>query len=578
VLKPKEQGVPGSPGGQSGFRGVRATDTEIPVESAVGFPPSGIILIDSEKIHYSRITGNKFTGCTRGIENTTAADHANGARVILISIKISGGLRSGVPTGDYVESGYIQIDNEWIRYEKAKTEPYRSDYFIMQGWRGQLFTASESHLGGAKVIPVFRVAQPYSGKSDNVTLLDDTGREPQKVAMVVSYSATEVRGESGGDSRFYAAFTDFVPRQFYAENWGRILKFPSGELPTTVQEETLIGGRMTPGGTGGISATIDEIAISQDNVQSPYANWGFVVGASINASATAIEVGVRTAGGPPAISEMPGAISRLAQIGGLIKIDDEIIGVCGVGSAGITAAPVKRGLLGTSPSPHAEGAKIYVLPYPRAALFDGALTDSSVPIKTPGGVPAEGFVQVARPASAGEILPYRSIGREENRYSDVNGFGVFRGAFGSTLTGCTAGDLGIFIPFRYYDLYEPNRESRQGVYYYAVNTIEKGFFKRVTWDAAIPPGTIVKVQVRIDGEPGWDSQPTNVKGGIFEFADPEGENPINVAGDRLEVRVYLTYLQGAYATDAWKATPEVRSITLEYVCPPVVLSHEVLQH
>jgi hypothetical protein len=335
---------------------------------------------------------------------------------------------------------------------------------------------------------------------------------------------------------------------------------------------------MTPGGTGGIFATIDEIAISQDG----YAPYGFVVGASIDASASAIPVGVRAPiiGGsePPGGTPNTGGVPRLSQSGGLVKIDDEIIGVCGVEGSQFT--PVKRGLLGTSPSPHAEGAKIYILPYPRAALFDGALTDSSVPIKNPGGVPAEGFVQVARPASAGEILPYRSIsgGGQENRYSDVNGFGVFRGAFGSPLTGCTAGDLGIFIPFRYYDLYEPNRESRQGVYYYAVTTIEKGFFKRIIWDAAIPPGTIVKVQVRIDGEPGWDSQPTNAKGGIFEFADPEGENPINVAGDRLEVRVYLTYLQGAYTTDAWKATPEVRSITLEYVCPPVVLSHEVLQH
>jgi hypothetical protein len=554
VMKPKQQGAPGTPGGQSTFRGVKATDTEIPVESAANFPPSGIILIDSEKIHYKQIAGNKFTGCTRGIENTTAADHANGARVILISIKVSGGLRSGVPTGDYVESGYIQIDNEWIRYEKAKTEPYRSDHFITQDGRGQLGTASESHNGGAKVIPVFRVAQPYSGKSDSVTLLDDTGREPRKVAMTVSHSA------SG-----YAAFTDFVPRQFYAENWGRILKFPSGELPTTVQEETLIGGRMTPGGTGGISATLDEIAISQDNVQSPYAPYGCVVDASVDASATTI------------VFRGALVLSSGGMTNGLIKVDDEIIGVCGVEVPQFT--PVRRGLLGTSPASHAEGAKIYILPYPRAAVFDGLLTDTSVPIRNPGGVPAEGFVQVANESSDGEIIPYRSISgsAQDNRYRDVNELGVFRGAFGSPRTGCTAGDLGIFIPFRYYDLYEVNRESRQGVYYWAANTIEKGYFKRITWDATIPPGTIVGVQVRIDGAPEWDSQPTNAKGGIFEFADPEGENPINVAGDSIEVRVYLTYLEGAYKTDAWKSTPEVRSITVEYVCPLVVFSHEVLQ-
>jgi hypothetical protein len=576
VSKQKEQGSPGQPV----YRGVKRGDTEIPVESTANFPPTGIILIESEKIHYKRATGNKFTGCTRGIENTQDADHENGKSVTLISIMISGGPKPSVPTGDYIENGYIQIDNEWIRYEKAQTEPYRSNYLIMpsQSVRGELGTAAESHNGGEKVIPVFRVAQPCSGKSDSVTLLDDTGRQPEKVAMIVNHSATEsVVIENRVELRYYAAFTDFVPRQFYAENWGRILKFPSGELPTTIQENTLIGGRMTPGGTGPISATIDEIAISQDG----YAPYGFVVGASVDASASAIPVGVRALMGgsePPGGTPNTGGILRLSQSGGLVKVDDEIIGVCGV--EGARFYPVKRGLLGSSPSPHAEGAKIYIIPYPRAAAFDGSLTDTSVPIRNPGEVPEEGFVQVARQASDGEILPYRSVsgGGQDNRYQDVNGLGVFRGAFGSPKTGCTAQDIGIFIPFRYYDLYEANRDSRQGVYYYAVTTVEKGFFKRITWDATIPQGTVVIVQVRIDGEPGWDCQPTNSKGGIFQFTEPEGNNIIDVAGDRVEVRVYLTYLDGAYATDVWKRTPEVRSITLEYVCPPVVLSHEVLGH
>ena len=73
---------------------------------------------------------------------------------------------------------------------------------------------------------------------------------------------------------------------------------------------------MTPGGTGGISATIDEIAISQD---APYAYSIFLVNPSIDASIDASATAIPIVG-----------ILQLSKSGGLIKIDDEIFGVCGV--------------------------------------------------------------------------------------------------------------------------------------------------------------------------------------------------------------------------------------------------------
>ncbi|MFH1423256.1 MAG: hypothetical protein ABIH42_11170 [Planctomycetota bacterium] len=567
---------------------------DIKVASTDSFPPDGILLLESqrtrqqEKVHYNRISDNKFINCTRGIENTTQINLDVGDTVTLISLRLSGGVNKLVPTEDYYESGYIQLNNEWIGYSKAGTEPYRSIYMIIGDQsRGHSSSLSFSHGPGTKVIPVFRVRDISCGKGDLVTVLDDSGNEPKKAQMTINRATDDT-------AMALAAFTDFLPRSFEGE-WARVLKFPSGELPTTIQENVCIGGRITPGWTGKTPGTFDEISISYDKIQPYGVSLGVALGSNIIVEIPslrfryylAISSSIDSVSNTIPLNNYrleKKEIQNLLQHGGLIKIDDEIIGVCGVINGSIIEAnitipiaesfsPVVRGLLGTTPAPHPEGASIYVLPYPRAAKFTGELTNTTIPIQNPGEINTEeGFVQVARQSDEGEILPFRYL---TNRYLDINNTGVFRSAFGSPITGCNNNDLGIFLPFRYFDLYEKNRESKQGVYYYAANTVKYAYFKGVTWDADTPEGTVVKVQVRIDGEPAWDSPPTNKKGGIFEFTDPEGDNEINVAGERVEVRVYLTYLEDAYRTDAWKKTPVIRSISLEYVCPIGVFSHEL---
>ncbi len=640
---------PADPAGT--FNGVLATDVEVLVVSTANFPPEGFILIDQEKIYYSGFAVDKFTGCVRGMENTTAADHSNGAFVKLISLKVTN-------TTDYKDSGYVQLDDEWIKYEKAKDANYKQQYFIMpygsgggggpvtppggggpgidprrggrggrggdpiplpprggsgltprpvprprrpgsillpdpltsfestitrgigifpqpvppgpiplpisDSCRGQEGTVSNSHAAGTKVIPVFDVQRDYSGGGDMVTVID----AQQKNLMQVNHSSGKK-----------VALTDFAPRQFNQNEWGRLLKWPSGELPTEVQPITMIGGSALGG--AGVMGMIDEITVSGDTVHSPYATYGFVANVDLGPNDTSMVFGVRQSHGgnqPPGGSPGPssaGGVPQLRQYGGLIKIDDEIIGVVDVDSGSSTFGRLKRGLLGSIPAAHAEGARIYIIPYPRAGVFDGGLTEETIPCRNPGQTPRQGYIQVARTDGCGEIVPYRySRRREFRRYADIYGQGVFRGAFGSPVTGFSSSDLGIFMPFRYHDLYEPNRDSRQGVYFLAINNFNYAYFRGITWDATVPQGTLTKVQVRIDGRPGWDTAPSNKKGGIFEFLDPDGENLIGVMGQRVEIRVYLTYAQDAYLSNAWKDTPIVRSITLEYDQPCIVHHHE----
>ena len=61
------------------------SNTTVTVTSTTGFTATGRILIDSETISYTGITGTTFTGCTRGLSGAgsgAAATHANGAAVV----------------------------------------------------------------------------------------------------------------------------------------------------------------------------------------------------------------------------------------------------------------------------------------------------------------------------------------------------------------------------------------------------------------------------------------------------------------------------------------------------------------
>ena len=54
-----------------------ATATTIPLTSSAGAPESGYLVINSERISYTGISGNSAVGCTRGIWGTTATTHLN---------------------------------------------------------------------------------------------------------------------------------------------------------------------------------------------------------------------------------------------------------------------------------------------------------------------------------------------------------------------------------------------------------------------------------------------------------------------------------------------------------------------
>jgi hypothetical protein len=60
---------------------IGAGDTSIAISDATGFPASGTVQIELEKVTYTGISANTLTGCARGQSGTTAASHDAGAAV-----------------------------------------------------------------------------------------------------------------------------------------------------------------------------------------------------------------------------------------------------------------------------------------------------------------------------------------------------------------------------------------------------------------------------------------------------------------------------------------------------------------
>jgi len=68
---------------------ISSSVTTITVDSTVGFPPNGKIIIENEIISYTGITATTFTGCTRGADSTSSATHNDNVAVTTYTIPVT---------------------------------------------------------------------------------------------------------------------------------------------------------------------------------------------------------------------------------------------------------------------------------------------------------------------------------------------------------------------------------------------------------------------------------------------------------------------------------------------------------
>lgn len=287
----------------------------------------------------------------------------------------------------------------------------------------------------------------------------------------------------------------------------------------------------------------------------------------------------------------PQRIAEIQKIrqGGLIKIDQEILYVGAVDFRSNILTGAVRGLVGSRVNSYGGEEPLFILEWPLAGKItelDWVRATVALSPLSMVPIPTSGYVLFTRTGREESIMAYKSLRMRRRRQQtifqlsrcrDYQGNPILNNCFGTANFGFGTGDIGVFIPWRYQDRFEPQKESDDLAFYQASFRPEQAYFQRIFWEGTSTPGTRIRIQVRIDGKPDWTSPPNTPIGGsvLYEFFDPK-KAELEKGGDEIEVRVYLHYKKGAYRAGLWKETPSFNKVGIEYLKGSRVLYHEAL--
>ncbi|MGE0711109.1 MAG: hypothetical protein AB7N76_07075 [Planctomycetota bacterium] len=449
------------------------------------------------------------------------------------------------------------------------------------------------HPAGTKLVPTFTIRHDdgnvqraigslgvacEAGPGDVVTVRDDSGApaEERRVAhaafslpplanspIPIPLPPGQTIALPAGDQAlgWLVAFDDFVTRPFRGANGARLARWPVGNLRDL---PPLAFGRARdpsgPGDTvadapGTLTGRVDDF-VSEQLDENP---GGLLV---TNLPHELVATGTGVAG-------IQGGFQSWRR-GRLLHADGEVLAVVDASQTqGGSDLTLKRGALTTTPAAVSRETALWRLNWPPMAVAQGGfsgLRGRSVAIHPPD--PAAKFRMngdggYLRVDSSGALLPYLRLrgGRNAHfeRPIDRWGRGAYGAAFGSqTQANPVGNDVLTDLPFRQHDRYGPRVDSLEGVFFQTGRELPGGFVERVTWDATLPdPHCLVRVAVRLDGAPGWDSVPAprgqyGLPNRLYRFDDPRQPNRIDLPCTRIEVRVYISYRPGSYQEDAWK--------------------------
>ncbi len=503
-------------------------------------------------------------------------------------------------------------------------------------------TASETHAAGDEVIPAFLIRDGVAGYKDRVTVA--VGEDPVE-ELILQHNFQEKYGEY---TLNWVAATSFVSERYErSENElgaikartvetrrvTRLLKFPSGELPTKVADEIRFGTRFDGGGVS--QAFLDELHFRRSLNDEIYylgdgglldddgADAGSGSGESLpylEAEEEEVKIHMRpTVGNPDGLP-----VTGLPEDGGVIRVNDEIIAYESLDTATGTLHHVLRGALGTVADRHSFGDRVTEMEGVTVALLDGGIgaTASEIPLNRSDDFPRFGggyvliddeiigFTRVQnnrlvmpQDLRAAEEAPSDRSSGDEGEGTDGSGRtrqgpGIFRARYGTTAADHPDRSFVFYFPTRYPDRYVERSTDPETSSMIIRKRIDQAFWKRISWDEKIVDHTDVKVLVRFDGTPEWDSENIyNVNEGRVESGDPDefradpkrflfridtphGENRLNIQADRIEVRIAYQYEAGSFdpyqelPPNSWKDTPWLKALRLEYVAPVTVFYSE----
>jgi hypothetical protein len=610
--------------------------------------------------HYSELiyfgaasrTGNELRRCVRrhSLGGTSDGERMNvigreflldgEATVTQISIAVTGFKASdyqpvpgywdpGHYTNEHARYNYACIKSpgagrvEWIRleYVDEKTKPqvqyllgaYEQGRTIfrarvddgqtpMDPWRGRLGTEvlTDTVPDGAKLLPILRLLGPQCGHRGSfraldlprVTLLDSGG--------VVDRALHVTHGATSHGSVFRVSLDDFVTRDLAAGS-GRLLKFPSGEMPRQVP------GRLS---IGPIDGTVDEVrALSFD-----LRPFRVARGAAVTAAADEIVVSREWAmdGANRPFSDRPD--DRRPPDRGVVRIDDELVYYGqrqGAGAVTVawgheqrdkdkgartgvpawTLAGCARGILGTQSASHADGARVTFLPGFSVSHIS-EFEDDRIKLASSAGFPEEGYA-VIRPTGPGRRSSYFSsdeiVGWTRKSGEWLEGMEFLRGRFGTKDREIRTGYLAQRLPFRYWSRYVPDHDGSELAYFQTSVNARGAHWRSIEWaenDFHGKPvnGMEIRVVCRFEGKPGWETRPSNRPGGLWELKGAGthtlGSRGAPLVADSMEVRVYFSYTRGVWAAGSseWKRTLGLDNLTVTFGSPLVVRKVDLLDY
>ena len=374
------------------------------------------------------------------------------------------------------------------------------------------------------------------------------------------------------------AFTADVRRIYESALHARLARWPTGNV-NHAPDLTFgrAGSYPTPVSPNPLNARIDDLVVMQLEEAPRGVRFNTPLQAYMH-------------GGPGQV-RVTSATGRAQQYQGghLGLMDGEAIAVVNAGGQpNDLTLDLLRGALGSTPRNQSPETIPWRVPWPPIAIATGGFGGNrgqAIGIEGGGGfrgIDRGGGYAALDPGGGGPwaaVYPYTDRrGNYLSRPRDDLDRGAFPRAFGSAVTSPSSRDLLIDLPFRVHDRYADRISSRDGVYFQAAREIPGGLVTRVDWDEMLPTGHCeVKVAVRVGGVPRWDAEPATtpgVPGSLYVFDDPDDLNEVFLEGDRVEVRVYVTFKVGAIYNDAWKIPARVGAVRVRYRQPTTSLRRE----
>jgi hypothetical protein len=182
------------------------------------------------------------------------------------------------------------------------------------------------------------------------------------------------------------------------------------------------------------------------------------------------------------------------------------------------------------------------------------------------------------------------------------GSGIFRGRYGSIAGTFESGMPVFWQPVRRWDRFSEYSDNAELSYFSIKTQITDAFIKRVWWEEGpATPRTNVRVMIRLNEGIDWNASAENVlwlsrdgdsndlgsvgvapwaqqvstkEGSPLRFLgaceDPLGDNLIRLQADKVELRLFVVYEEGAFVWNdpsavGWKGTPIVEQVGIEYL-------------